>query len=166
LQCWAWEGWLIRIRVERQKTGALCPFTQQIGKCGHWAVGLFPAWASFGGWHPLPAQAIGFNDTGFLLGIGIYFLMLIGAIASSIGEETSKLIRPVLVDIAGQLRILLKTLQYWQPSSIVFSYLPSVASLFYLPLRFFLLLRPPFSKWEYVWFVISFGMMVRKNLVG
>jgi len=131
-------------------------------------------------WWLVPFAAVkkmGVTDTGFILGATVYFITFMGVVAGTINnKEAIKIAGSALLKTMNSAvtiiffffsyAFLLMTMQHWQPG---FMAAPTLAMLclvaFYLPLRFFLLLRPPFSKLEYISFIISFGFLLYQIFV-
>lgn len=123
------------------------------------------------------AKKMGVTETGFIIGALVYFITFMGVVAGTISNKAGvKLAESVLVKILTSAvttiffffsyAFLSMAMQYWQPSFMAASYLAILCLLaFYLPLRFFLLLRPPFSKLEYVSFILSFGYLLLQLFV-
>lgn len=128
-------------------------------------------------WWLVPFTAVkkmGVPETGFILGAMVYFITFMGVVAGSVNNKranhtsTSLLLKlgNAIVLIAFSFfsyAFLLMALQHWQPGFIAAPYLAIICLfVFYLPLRFFLLLRPPFNKLEYISFILSFGFLIIK----
>jgi hypothetical protein len=126
-------------------------------------------------WWLVPFRAVkkmGVADTGFFIGAMIYFITFLVVMAGSIRSTKGiKLARSTALKIANSAvacfffffsyAFLLMALQHWQPGFIAAPYLAIICMfIFYLPLRFFLLLRPPFNKLEYISFILSFGFLM------
>jgi hypothetical protein len=126
-------------------------------------------------WWLVPFAAVkkmGVTDTGFILGAMVYFITYMAVVAGSVnnkkGIKMSHL--PVLKTVNSAVTIiffffsyafLLMTMHFWQPGFMAAPYLAIICLfIFYLPLRFFLLLRPPFHKLEYVSFILVFGFLI------
>lgn len=118
------------------------------------------------------AKKMGVEETYFFLGMTLYFILFMAIVAKAIsyhpgfaiiGSTGFKMINS-LVNILFfffSYGFLTLTLRNWQPGFIAAPYLGILCLfIFYLPLRFFLLLRPPFHKLEYPLFIISFGYML------
>jgi hypothetical protein len=114
---------------------------------------------------------MGVSDTGFILGATGYFITFIVIAASGIndkkGIKTGSIVWKTgnafitITFFFFSYAFLLVTMRHWQPTFIAAPYLAIICLfVFYLPLRFFLLLRPPFNKLEYVSFIISFGFLM------
>lgn len=126
-------------------------------------------------WWLVPFGAIrkmGVAETGFIWGATLYFIVFIAVVAASINKKKEKIaVNAVITNIAAaavsslffffSYALLLVALRNWHPSWIGAPYLAIIClSVFYLPLRFFLLLRPPLHKLEYVGFILSFGLLL------
>ncbi len=126
-------------------------------------------------WWLVPFAAVktmGVKETGFIAGMTVYFITFIGVVAGSINNKKGLLkINTPLLKLVNNIittlffffsyAFLLVSLQHWQPSWIAAPYLAIICLfVFYLPLRFFLLLRPPFHPLEYVSFILSFGFLM------
>ena len=126
-------------------------------------------------WWLVPFTAVnqlGVKETGFSTGAIIYFLTFMGVVAGSINNKKGiKIAYSGLLQITASTIIiiffffsyafLLTTMQNWQSQFIAAPILAMLCMfVFYLPLRFFLLLRPPFSKLEYISFILSFGFLM------
>jgi len=120
------------------------------------------------------ARAMGVAETYAGIGMVVYFICFIGVVAGSINNKKAiavsgllwlKIITNIVTVIFFffSYAFLILTLQHWQPGWIAAPYLAVICLfVFYLPLRFFLLLKPPFYQLEYVSFILSFGfLMVR-----
>ena len=131
-------------------------------------------------WWLVPFAAVknmGVKETGFIIGAVIYFVTYMGVVATSLSRKSRRSINRtknieslnILVTTAFfffSYSLLLVTLKNWKPEFIAAPYLAIICLfVFYLPLRFFLLLRPPFSKLEYVSFIISFGILIMQLFV-
>ncbi|MEP7237303.1 MAG: hypothetical protein ABI685_05550 [Ferruginibacter sp.] len=122
-------------------------------------------------------KKMGVNDTGFILGATAYFVTYMGVVANSIknkkGIKSSqsgfiKLINTAVIIsfFFFSYAFLLMALQHWKPTFIAAPYLAIICMFaFYLPLRFFLLLRPPFNKLEYISFILCFGFLMLQLFV-
>jgi hypothetical protein len=116
-------------------------------------------------------KTLGVSDTGFFIGAMVYFVSFLAAVV--IGMSTKKnihargtFVKVITIAITALFFffaycLLKMTMHYWQPAHFS-SQLLSVLCLcvFYLPLRFFLLMRPPFSRLEYISFVLAFGWLL------
>jgi hypothetical protein len=126
-------------------------------------------------WWLVPFAAVkkmGVTDTGFFLGATAYFLTFMGVVAGSVNDKKvnnflpSRLLKLcnnaiLIAFFFFSYAFLLVTLQHWQPAFMAAAYLAVICMfIFYLPLRFFLLLRPPFNKLEYVSFILCFGFLM------
>ena len=126
-------------------------------------------------WWLVPFAAVkkmGVTDTGFGIGAPVYFLTFMVVVAGSINNKKAiKIAYSGLLQITASTVIiiffffsyafLLTTMQHWQSNFIAAPFLAMLCMfVFYLPLRFFLLLRPPFSKLEYISFILSFGFLM------
>ncbi len=126
-------------------------------------------------WWLVPFAAVktmGVQETGFIFGAVLYFIMFIAVVANSIivkekSNSSTAAWLPLLSTIVTiaffffSYAFLLVTLPHWNPSFAGAPYLAIACMfIFYLPLRFFLLLRPPFHRSEYVVFIISFGVLM------
>lgn len=123
------------------------------------------------------AKSMGVKETGFILGMGAYFVIFMAIVAKAIVYEPGiKMIRSAGFKIANSLittlffffsyGFLLLTMRNWHPHFLLAPYLGIIClTAFYLPLRFFLLLRPPFSKLDYPLFILSFGYMLFRLFV-
>ena len=118
------------------------------------------------------AKKMGVKETGFIIGATLYFITFMGVVAGTVNGKNVKKIIPsrILKAINSASLIaffffsyafLLMSLQHWQPSFMAAPYLAVLCLfIFYLPLRFFLLLRPPFNKLEYIGFILCFGFFM------
>ena len=126
-------------------------------------------------WWLVPFAAVrsmGIKETGFILGVTIYFITFLAVVATSISNTKGlkkanavplRLLNSIVTTLFFffSYSFLLVSMQHWQPSWIAAPYLAIICLVvFYLPLRFFLLLRPPFHKLEYVSFILSFGFLL------
>lgn len=126
-------------------------------------------------WWLVPFAAVkkmGVTDTGFIIGATVYFITFMAIVASSVNDKKtintsqSALLKlfnaAVLVAFSFfSYAFLFMALQHWQPGFMAAPYLAMICMIvFYLPLRFFLLFRPPFHKIEYVIFILSFGFLL------
>jgi len=126
-------------------------------------------------WWLVPFAAvkkIGVTDTGFIIGAGAYFIIFMAVVAGTINNTKGiKMAGPgVLKTISSTVTTIFFFFSYaflsmatqnWQPGFMAAPFLAILCLFaFYLPLRFFLLLRPPFSKLEYVSFMLSFGYLL------
>jgi len=132
-------------------------------------------------WWLVPFAAVkkmGVPETGFILGAGAYFITFMGVVANSISSKKGiniaqsvplKLLN-YFVTVAFfffSYAFLVMALQHWKPGFIAAPYLAIICLfVFYLPLRFFLLLRPPFHKLEYVSFIVSFGILLIRLFIS
>ncbi len=119
-------------------------------------------------------KKMGVKDTGFILGATVYFVTYLGVVAKTIGNKKALTPpHPGLIKLSNTVVLfsffffsyafLLMALQHWQPTFIAAPYLAIICLfIFYLPLRLFLLLRPPFHKLEYISFILSFGFLMIK----
>lgn len=126
-------------------------------------------------WWLVPFTAVkkmGVKETGFIAGAVVYFITFMGVVAASVNSK-KKISNKDVIKVRAVNTILTTaffffsygflviTLENWQPGFIAAPYLAIICLfIFYLPLRFFLLLRPPFSKLEYISFVLSFGILM------
>jgi len=123
-------------------------------------------------------KKMGVPETGFILGASAYFITFMGVVANSISSKKGiQIAQSVPLKLLNNFvtvlffffsyAFLLLTLQHWKPGFMAASYLAiSCLFVFYLPLRFFLLLRPPFHKLEYISFIISFGILMVRLFVS
>lgn len=126
-------------------------------------------------WWLVPFAAVkqmGVKETGFILGASAYFITFMAIVAGSVNNKKGIKIAysGVLKTINSTVAViffffsyafLLMTMQNWQSHFIAAPYLAMICLfIFYFPLRFFLLLRPPFSKLDYISFIISFGFLM------
>ena len=126
-------------------------------------------------WWLVPFAAVkqmGVNYSGFIPGAGAYFIIFMAVVAGSINNKNGiKIANSGLLKITSGIVIivffffsyafLLLTMQNWESQIIAAPFLAILCLfVFYLPLRFFLLLRPPFSKLEYISFLFSFGFLM------
>ncbi len=126
-------------------------------------------------WWLVPFAAVkqmGVKETGFAIGAGVYFLTFMAIVANSISNKKGiKIAYAGVVQLINSTVIiiffffsyafLLMTMQNWQSNLIAAPVLAILCLfVFYLPLRFFLLLRPPFSQLEYISFILSFGFLI------
>ena len=160
----------------------LTSFGASMNKFEKACVGLSAFLAIFGFfWWLVPfsiVKTMGVRETGFIPGMGIYFITFIGIVANSTSNKkgwkmqqyrwlslTRGFVYAVFFFFSNC--FLLLTLQQWSPSFIATPYIAILCfTLFYLPLRFFLLLRPPFYRFEYPVFILSFGYMLFRLFVG
>ncbi len=128
-------------------------------------------------WWLVPFAAVkkmGVTETRFIIGAMVYFITFMGVVAGTANNKRENNIsQTALLKICNTLILiaffffsyafLLMALQHWQPGFIAAPYLAIICLfVFYLPLRFFLLFRPPFNKLEYVSFILSFGFLMIK----
>jgi hypothetical protein len=126
-------------------------------------------------WWLVPFAAVkkmGVTDTGFILGATVYFITFMGIVAGTVNnKKVNNSSQTALLKLCNAVVLiaffffsyafLLMALQHWQPGFIAAPYLAIICLfVFYLPLRFFLLLRPPFSKLEYISFILCFGFLM------
>ncbi len=126
-------------------------------------------------WWLVPFAAVkkmGVTETGFILGATVYFITFMGVVASSVNnKKVNKISQSILLKLGNtavliaffffSYAFLLVALQHWKPGFMAAPYLAMICLFaFYLPLRFFLLLRPPFSKLEYFSFILCFGFLM------
>lgn len=126
-------------------------------------------------WWLVPFDAVkqmGVKETGFATGAGVYFLTFMAIVANSINNKKGIRIAysvglqiinstVIIIFFFFSYAFLLMSIQNWQSSFISAPVLAIICLfVFYLPLRFFLLLRPPFSKLEYISFILSFGFLL------
>ncbi|MFM6925140.1 MAG: hypothetical protein ACKOU7_06525 [Ferruginibacter sp.] len=126
-------------------------------------------------WWLVPFAAVkkmGVTETGFILGATAYFITFMGVVAgASSGKKVIEMAESTVLKTFNYITtisffffsfaFLLMALQHWQPGFIAAPYLAIICLfVFYLPLRFFLLFRPPFHKLEYISFVLSFGILM------
>lgn len=146
------------------------------------ALGLAAFISSFAFlWWLVPFAAVkkmGVTDTGFIIGAIVYFITFMGVVAGSInhkkgikmaGSEAVKTISSIVTTIFFffSYAFLSMAMQHWQPGFVAAPLLAILCLFaFYLPMRFFLLLRPPFSKLDYISFILSFGYLVLQLFVG
>lgn len=131
-------------------------------------------------WWLVPFTAVrkmGVTDTGFIWGAAGYFITYMAVVASVINrKKVAEPLAPIVLRTGNDLittaffffsyAFLLMALQHWQPAFIAAPYLAITCMfVFYLPLRFFLLFRPPFNKLEYISFIISFGILMAELFV-
>jgi len=156
-------------------TGALTEYKNSLSTFESAALGLsaFISCLAFF-WWLVPFTAVkkmGVSDTGFILGAAGYFIIFIVIVASGIHGKKGIKTGSIAWKTGNGLitatffffsyAFLLVTMGHWQPTFIAAPYLAIICMfVFYLPLRFFLLLRPPFSKLEYISFIISFGFLL------
>ncbi|MBL0152575.1 MAG: hypothetical protein IPP93_03440 [Chitinophagaceae bacterium] len=131
------------------------------------AVGFF--------WWLFPFQALkklGVTETGFILGMTFYFICFMSVVAKSVnGKEVLTLAQKPLVRASsavfttlffffsyGLLTITMKVLHTDSIHTAAWGLICLLV--FYLPLRFFILLRPPRHIFEYVSFLLSFGYLL------
>ncbi len=132
-------------------------------------------------WWLVPFAAVkkmGVTDTGFIFGATVYFIAFMGVVAGSVNNKKVNDISQSLLLKLGNTTVLiaffffsyaflLMALQHWQPGFMAAPYLALICMfVFYLPLRFFLLLRPPFNKLEYISFILSFGFLMIQLFTG
>jgi len=126
-------------------------------------------------WWLAPFAAVkkmGVTETGFIFGALAYFITFMGVVAGTInntkgikmaGSEVLKTISSAVTTIFFffSYSFLTMAMKNWQPGFMAAPFMAILCLFaFYLPLRFFLLLRPPFSKLEYIGFVLSFGYLM------
>lgn len=126
-------------------------------------------------WWLVPFAAVkkmGVTDTGFILGGTAYFITFMAVVASSVNDKkTNNTSQSALLKLCNaavliafsffSYAFLFMALQHWKPGFMAAPYLAMICMIvFYLPLRFFLLFRPPFHKTEYVIFMLSFGFLL------
>jgi hypothetical protein len=126
-------------------------------------------------WWLVPFAAVkkmGVTDTGFLSGATGYFITFLVVMVGSINYKKGITITQSTAIKAANSAVtifffffsyafLLMALQHWNPTFIAAPYLAILCMfVFYLPLRFFLLFRPPFNKLEYISFILSFGFLM------
>ncbi len=126
-------------------------------------------------WWLVPFAAVkkmGVTETGFIIGATVYFLTYMGVVVSTINDKkVNNTTQPALLKISNaavliaffffSYAFLLMSLQHWKPGFMAAPYLAIICMFaFYLPLRFFLLLRPPFNKLEYFSFILCFGFLM------
>jgi hypothetical protein len=131
-------------------------------------------------WWLVPFAAVnnmGVKETGFILGMGAYFIVFMAIVAGSItNKKAAGIARLQIFRIANSVitaiffffsySFLLVTLPHWHSSFILAPYLAILClAIFYLPLRFFLILRPPFHKYEYYSFILMFGFLLYRLFV-
>jgi|GEM_PF-4787408 len=130
-------------------------------------------------WWLAPFSAVkklGVQDTGFILGATAYFVTYMAIVARSITDsrmlqlansQVFKLTTAIFVGVFFFFSyvFLLMTFQRWQPSFMGARALAVIClCVFYLPLRIFLLLRPPYHKFELLSFALAFIFMLFKLL--
>ncbi len=128
-------------------------------------------------WWLVPFAAVkkmGVTDTGFIIGATVYFITFMGVLAGTVNnKKVNNTSQSTLLKICNaavliaffffSYAFLLMALQHWQPGFMAAPYLAIICLfVFYLPLRFFLLLRPPFNKLEYFGFILCFGFLMVK----
>ena len=128
-------------------------------------------------WWLVPFAAVkkmGVTETGFIIGGMVYFITFMGVVAGTVNnKKVNNTSQTAILKICNTLILivffffsyafLLMALQHWQPGFIAAPYLAIICLfVFYLPLRFFLLFRPPFNKLEYLSFILSFGFLMMK----
>lgn len=126
-------------------------------------------------WWLVPFTAVksmGVKETGFILGAGAYFITYMAMVANGVNPLNKKsladkkllqLLSPVIVTLFFffSYAFLIMSLQHWHPSFAGARLLGAVCLIvFYLPLRFFLLLKPPTARVEYFFFLLSFTWMM------
>jgi hypothetical protein len=123
------------------------------------------------------AKTMGVKETGFILGATVYFIGFMGVVVKSLDNKKGlSLTKRTLFKVVNSFittiffffsySFMLMTLPHWQPSFISAPYLAIICLVaFYLPTRFFLLLRPPFHQLEYASFILSFGFLLFKLFV-
>lgn len=117
-------------------------------------------------------KELGVKNTGFAIGATIYFICFLGVVSNSIGNKkgiqlsNTKLVKVCNVFITtiffffsySFLLMSMRQLQIkdpWQMFAGIICLL-----VFFLPLRLFLLLRPPRNRFEYILFIFSFCYML------
>ncbi|MBK8608501.1 MAG: hypothetical protein IPL84_00700 [Chitinophagaceae bacterium] len=128
-------------------------------------------------WWLVPFTAVkkmGVTETGFSIGATIYFLTFMSIVAGSVNTERVKTpslsvfmkfcnTAVLIAFFFFSYAFLSVALAHWQPGFMAAPYLAVLCLfVFYLPLRFFLLFRPPFSKLEYISFMLCFGFLIMK----
>jgi hypothetical protein len=118
------------------------------------------------------AKKLGVEETGFIAGLVAYFICFMGTVVYAIGQNKKKLIVNTYALKGANVIIttvfffysyafLKMGLQNAQPIGLTEELVSLVCLIiFYLPLRFFLLLRPPHSRLEYIVFFLSFANML------
>jgi hypothetical protein len=155
---------------------ALTQYRNSLSKFESSALGLSAFISCLGFfWWLVPfagAKELGIRETGFIWGMTVYFITFIGVVAGTVNKKKGEIKIPsafiqlianiiTIVFFFFSYAFLLVTLQHWQPNWIATPYLAIIClAVFYLPLRFFLLLRPPLHKLEYLSFILSFGFLL------
>ena len=131
-------------------------------------------------WWLAPFSAVkkmGVQDTGFILGAGVYFITYMAVVAGTITNSktlllaNTQMVRLTTAIVVGiffffSYVFLVMTFQHWQPSFMGARALAMIClCVFYLPLRIFLLLRPPYHKLEFLGFAGAFIFMLSKLLI-
>lgn len=114
------------------------------------------------------AKELGVKETGFIIGMSIYFISFLAIVAGTISNrkalqvQQSSIFRTASAFVTGAFFffstcLLLALLPSWQPGFIGAKAIAIICMIvFYLPIRIFLLLRPPFHRFEYPLFLLSF----------
>jgi hypothetical protein len=120
------------------------------------------------------AKQMGVTETGFMFGAVVYFVCYLAVVAGSIARTTTLTIQDrvsfrvsnsviTTLSFFFSYTFLMLTLRHWRPSFMGATELALIClCAFYLPLRVFLLLRPPFHRLEYLTFIVSFAFMLTK----
>lgn len=162
-------------------TTALTKYRDSLSSFESAAVGLSAFVSCLGFfWWLVPFASVkkmGVQETGFLFGAPIYFITFLSVVATSIGnKKTIEIAQSVQLKVLNSTvsiiffffsyAFLLMAMQHWQPGFIASSYLAILCMfVFYLPLRFFLLMQPPFHKLEYLSFILAFGFLMFRMFV-
>lgn len=126
-------------------------------------------------WWLFPFQALkklGVTETGFILGLTFYFISFMAVVANAVsGKSVIEIVkRPEVRALSvvfttlffffsyGLLELTMRVLDGYGGNHELTGLVCLIV--FYLPLRFFLLLRPPRHFTEYVSFILSFGYML------
>ena len=127
-------------------------------------------------WWLVPFAAVkqmGVKETGFMFGALVYFICYLAVVAGSVAGDVLTIQDTVGFRVANAVittlsfffsyTFLMLTLRDWHPSFMGATGLALIClCVFYLPLRVFLLLRPPFHRLEYLTFILSFAFMLTR----
>jgi hypothetical protein len=117
-------------------------------------------------------KKMGVTDTGFFIGLGVYFISFMAIVANSVNEvKTITLSNTTPVRLGA---VISTTVFFFFSYSFLLMTMRQTPDLtdegliinllclcvFFLPLRFFLLFQPPRKSVEYISFLLSFGFML------
>ena len=116
-------------------------------------------------------KSLGVKDTGFFIGMMVYFVTFLASVVMGMSPQksiqpTGSLVKVITVLVTTiffffAYCLLKMTMHYWQPAFMGAQLLSLIClCVFYLPLRFFLLMRPPFSSLEYISFILAFSWLL------